>query len=95
VKRELRTLRDLEPDFRRAGVDPSEAFRELVNRNLRPGDKRVEPGEPINIAVSVDHTQRVLSSLPDGAGTLAFVEAMIRSLQTNPGRKHPSGGAGA
>jgi hypothetical protein len=96
VKREPRSLRDLEPEFRRAGVDPAEAFRELVNRNLPPGETKVAPGESVNIAVSVDDTERVLASLPNAAGTSAFVEAMITSLQSRllP-RRGSSGAAGA
>ena len=65
-------------------------------QNLPPGERKVAPGEPINIAVSVDDTQRVLASLPDAAGTLAFVEAMMTSLQSRlPPRRGPSGAAGA
>ena len=71
---EPRTLDDLEPDFRRAGVDAGEALRLFVNRN-NPFGLQVAPGEPINIELNLSVLQRILRSLPDGAGTEKFVDA--------------------
>jgi hypothetical protein len=97
MNEEPKTPLDLEPECRRAGVDFYEGLRSLVNWNLPPDMPRVERGESVNASIDLALFDRVLRSLPDGAGTQRFVEAIIKEFETRyPGRgRARPGGAGA
>ena len=71
---EPHTLQDLEPEFRRVGVDAGEALRQFANRNA-PFERPIAPGESVNIELSLSQLKQILLSLPDGAGTERFVDA--------------------
>jgi hypothetical protein len=90
------TPTDLEPECRRVGVDLYEGLRQLVNLNLHPGEKPTEHGEAVNIEMDLPHLHRVLRSLPDGAGTDRFVEAVMQDSPRKRGRgPWDPGGPGA
>ena len=86
------TPEDLDPQLARVGVDLYEALRQLSNLNA-PYEPPILPGEPVAMELDLPLFDTILRSLPDAAGTTAFVEAVINDW--NQHMKPPPGGAGA
>ncbi len=77
------TPEDLSPELDRVHVDLYEALRQLANYNA-PYEPPILPGEPVTAEVPVALFTSVLRSLPDAAGTVAFVEAVISAWGPPP-----------
>ena len=70
------TPEHLDPELARVQVDLYEALRQLENLNA-PWERPILPGEPVSAEVPTALFARLLKSLPDAAGTAAFVQAVI------------------
>ena len=79
------TPEDLEPEFRRIRTNAYDALRELMNRNVPGREASIAPGESINVQIDVPLTLRILRSLPNEAGAVAFADAMVKAI---PPRRH-------
>jgi hypothetical protein len=88
-----RSPEELEPECQRTGVNLGEALRLIMSR-FDPYGPPVKPGVPINIGLNVDQLERILKSLPHGAGTEKFVEAfMVDAMRMKLRRPPDSAGA--
>ena len=74
---------NLDPELDRVRVDLYEALRQLCNLNT-PFERPIMPGEPVNVQLPVALFARILRSLPDAAGTDAFVRAVIAASGRPP-----------
>jgi hypothetical protein len=86
------TPEDLSPELDRVHVDLYEALRQLANYNT-PYEPPILPGEPVTAEVPVALFASVLRSLPDAAGTGAFVQAVISAWGPPPVPPPSSAGA--